>query len=146
PIRLTEIDGDLVQQTGAVTRLKASWGTYDQKKSELELYDKIDIDGSTGMTARLTRATVYAKESRVVSLEPVVAELPSGSVRARTMTLNSKLRQISFKDAVEVQLKPNPATRPDREAAKAKAPSALPGLALNSSAPVDVRSDLLDVD
>ena len=108
PIRLTEIDGDLVQQTGAVTRLKANWGLYDQKKSELELYERIDVDGTSGMTARLTRATVYAKESRVVSLEPVVAELPSGSVRARTMTLNSKLRQASFKDAVEVQLRPNP--------------------------------------
>jgi lipopolysaccharide transport protein LptA/LPS export ABC transporter protein LptC len=147
PIRLVEIDGDLVQQTGALTRIKANWGTYDQKKSELELYERIDIDGSAGTTARLTRATVYAKESRVVSLEPVVAELPSASVRARTMTLNSKSRQISFKEAVEVQLRPNPPTQTDREQpGKAKAPSALPGLSLNSNAPVDVRSDLLDID
>ena len=27
PIRLVEIDGDLVQQTGALTRIKANWGT-----------------------------------------------------------------------------------------------------------------------
>lgn len=148
PIRLNEIDGDLVQQTGAVTRVKANWGSFDQKKNELELYERINIDGSAGMTARLTRATVYTKENRVVSQEPVAVEMPTASVRARTMVLRSKSRQISFKDAVEVQLKPNPATQAAREpqAAKAKAPSTLPGLALNSSAPVDVRSDLLDID
>jgi lipopolysaccharide transport protein LptA len=147
PIRLVEIDGDLVQQTGALTRIKANWGTYDQRKSELELYERIDIDGSSGTTARLTRATVYAKESRVVSMEPVVAELPSASVRARMMTFDSKSRQISFKEAVEVRLRPNPPVQADREqSGKAKAQAALPGLSLNSNAPIDVRSDLLDID
>lgn len=148
PIKLTEIDADLVQPTGAATRLSASWGLYDQKKSELELYEKIEIDGASGLTARLTRATVYAKESRVVSEEPVVAELPSGSVRARTMALNSKLRQVTFKDAVQVRLKPNPPARQtgDAEVRAAKPSSPLPGLDLASGAPVDVRSDVLDVD
>lgn len=143
PVRLNEIEGDLVQQTGAVTRLKASWGSFDQKKNELELYERIDIDGSGGMTARLTRATVYTKENRVVSTEPVVAELPTASVRAQSMTLNSKSRQITFKDAVEVQLRPAP---PAQGAAKPKAASSLPGFAMNSGAPVDVRSEVLDVD
>lgn len=148
PIRLNEIDGDLVQQTAATTHLKANWGSFDQKKNVLELYEKIDIDGSSGMTARLTRATVYTKENRVVSSEPVVVEMPTASVRARTMVLSTKSRQVSFKDDVDVQLKPDPAAQAARASrtATANAQSALPGLALNASAPVNVRSDSLDVD
>ena len=146
PIRLNGIDGDLVQQTGAVTKLQANWGTFDQKKNELELYEKIDIDGSTGMKARLTRATVYTKENRVVSPEPVVADMPTGSVRARTMVLDTKSRRVSFKDAVEVHLKPNgPSANSDAQGARART-SALPGLALNTTAPVDIKSEALDVD
>jgi lipopolysaccharide transport protein LptA/LPS export ABC transporter protein LptC len=145
PIRLNDIDGDLVQQTGAVTKIRASWGTFDQKKNELELYEKIDIDGSTGMKARLTRATVYTKENRVVSPEPVTADMPTGSVRARTMSLDSKARRVMFKDAVEVHLKPNASPASSEAQARAKT-SALPGLALNSGAPVEIRSDVLEVD
>lgn len=145
PIRLNGIEGDLVQQTGAVTKINANWGTFDQKKNELELYEKIDIDGSTGMKARLTRAIVYTKENRVVSPEPVVADMPTGSVRARTMNLDSKARRVSFKDAVEVHLKPNVASANSDAQARAKT-SALPGLALNTNAPVDIRSEALDVD
>lgn len=146
PIRLSGIDGDLVQQTGAVTKIQANWGTFDQKKNELELYEKIDIDSSTGMKARLTRATVYTKENRVVSPEPVVANMPTGSVRARTMNLDSKARRVSFKDAVEVHLKPNaPPAGSDGQVARAKS-SALTGLALNANAPVDIKSETLDVD
>lgn len=115
PIRLNEISGDLVQQTGAVTKIHANWGTFDQKKNELELYEKIDIDGSTGMKARLTRATVYTKENRIVSPEPVAADMPTGSVRARTMTLDSKARRVTFKGAVEVHLKPNISAAKDRK-------------------------------
>ncbi|MFM9850816.1 MAG: LPS export ABC transporter periplasmic protein LptC [Hyphomicrobiaceae bacterium] len=146
PIRLNSIDGDFVQQTGTVTKIRANWGTFDQKKNELELYEKIDIDGSTGMKARLTRATVYTKENRIVSPEPVVADMPTGSVRARTMSLDSKTRRVTFKEAVEVHLKPNaPPANAEAQAARAKT-SALPGLALNAGAPVDIRSDTLDVD
>ena len=146
PIRLNVITGDLVQQTGTVTKIQANWGTFDQKKNELELYEKIDIDGSNGMKARLTRATVYTKENRIVTQEPVTADMPTGSVRARTMSLDSKARRVTFKDDVEVHLKPNPApANPEAQAARAKT-SALPGLALNTGAPVDIRSDALEVD
>jgi lipopolysaccharide transport protein LptA len=147
PIRLNDIDGDLVQQTGVVTKLAANWGTFDQKKNVLELYEQINIDGSTGMKARLSRATVHTKDNRVVSTEPVVADMPTGSVRAKTMDLDAKSRRVTFKDAVEVRMKPNPAAKsnPEAQAAKAKS-SPLPGLAVNSNVPVDVFSDRLDVD
>jgi len=144
PIRLTEIDGDLVQQTGAVTKLWANWGTFDQKKNELELYERINIDGSSGMKARLTRATVHTKDNRVISSEPVVADLPTGSVKARTMDLDAKSRRVAFQGAVEVRMKPAKAT--PVEEAKTPRSAALPGLSVNSNVPVDVFSERLDVD
>jgi lipopolysaccharide transport protein LptA/LPS export ABC transporter protein LptC len=146
PLRLNAIDGDITQTNGVITRMKAAWGTYDQKKELLELYDKIDIDGSTGMKARLTRATVYTKENRVTSDEPIYAEMDTGSIRANTMVLNAKSHQATFKDAVRVRLKPNrPAPGADA-AAKARTATALPGLAANSGQPIEVTSRQLDVD
>lgn len=146
PVRLNEIDGDLIQQTGTVTKVKANWGMFDQKKNELELYEKIDIDGSTGMKARLTRATVYTKDNRVISNEPVVVDMPTGTVRGKTMVLNTKSRQVRFEGDVDVRLKPPSGKEQTTQGAKALAASPLPGLALNSGAPIDVRSETLDVD
>ena len=71
PIKLIDIDGDLVQANDVVTKLKAKHGLLDNAKSELELFDGIEIDASNGLKARLSRATVYNKEHRIVSKHPV---------------------------------------------------------------------------
>ena len=150
PVRLNTIDGDITQQTGVVTKLVAVWGTYDQKKDILELYEKIDIDGSTGMKARLTRATVWPKESRVESNEPIYAETESGNIRSRRMVMNSKARQATFTEAVHVTLKPNQPAKSADPAKAAQGPAkqtqVLPGLAANSGQPIEVKSERLDVD
>lgn len=146
PIKLNAIDGDITQLNGVITRMKATWGTYDQKKELLELYEKIDIDGSTGMKARLTRATIYTKENRVISDEPIYAETDTGNIRANTMVLNSKSHQATFKDAVRVRLKSNAPAAGTDAAAKAKSSTAMPGLTANSGQPIEVTSQQLDVD
>ena len=64
PIKLIDIDGDLMQANDVVTKLKAKHGLLDNAKSELELYDGIEIDASNGMQARMSRAMVYSKEHR----------------------------------------------------------------------------------
>ena len=74
PIKLIDIDGDLVQANNVTTKLKAKHGLLDNAKSELELYDGIEIDASNGMKARMSRAMVYSKEHRVVSKHPVDAD------------------------------------------------------------------------
>lgn len=147
PIRLNLIDGRITQTNGVATDLKAKWGTYDQKQDILELYEKIDVDGSTGMKARLTRATVFPKESRIVSNEPVYVESESGNIRARQMTFNSRERKGTFIEDVQVRLKAPP-PKPDTAGAEAKpkGQSALPGLAANSGEPIDVNSERLDFD
>lgn len=176
PVRLIDIDGTLTQLTGVVTNLKAVWGTYDEKTEVLELYEKIDIDGSTGMKARLTRATVYNKESRVVSDEAIWAQNETGTITAKSMVLRQKEHKAAFRTSVHVTMRPAQSsanqsagnlsagkTNPDglrgsedpAEATKAgkpkgakstRAASPLPGLTGNSGQPIEVRSDTLDVD
>ncbi|MEZ5816352.1 MAG: LptA/OstA family protein [Hyphomicrobiaceae bacterium] len=148
PVKLNLIDGEIKQPSGVVTRLKAKWGTYDQKKDLLELFEKIDIDATNGMTARLTRATVLAKESRIISREPVIAETTTGRIQARTMTLNTKSRKARFEEAVEVTLKP---TQPTAElkggdVTPRKRDAQAFGIDANSREPVVVTSRRLDVD
>jgi len=147
PIRLDEIDGEIIQPTGVITHLKAKWGTYDQKQELLELYEKIDVDATNGMRARLTRATVLAKESRIISDEPVHAETTTGEIRARSMTLHTKSRKANFRDDVRVTLTPtNPATSKGPEGAAPKRDTQAFAIATSSGEPVVVTSRLLDVD
>ena len=82
PIKLIDVDGDLLQANNVTTKLKAKHGLLDNAKSELELYDGIEIDASNGMKARMSRATVYSKEHRVVSKEPVDLSMPPAACRA----------------------------------------------------------------
>src|SRR5262245_21001864 len=65
PVKLIDVSGDLTQTSGVVTKLKAKHGLLEQKKGELELFDGIEIDGSNGVMARLSRAMIYSKEGKV---------------------------------------------------------------------------------
>jgi lipopolysaccharide export system protein LptA len=132
PIKLVEVSGDLVQTSGVVTKLKAKRGLFDNAKGELELFDGIEIDGSNGMMARLSRAKVYSKEGKVVSVDPVSASMPTGSVQAAAMTMNTKSHLMQFRGAVAVRLLPQQGQ----------------SIAMGQDArePVDVRSEELDVD
>jgi LPS export ABC transporter protein LptC len=104
PIKLVDVDGDLLQTNDVTTKLKAKHGLLDNAKGELELYDGIEIDASNGMKARLSRATVYNKESRIVSKHPVDLWLPTGSVKGASMTLRTDTREATFVGNVKAHL------------------------------------------
>src|SRR5215470_17178680 len=104
PIKLVDVDGDLLQANDVTTKLKAKHGLLDNAKAELELYDGIEIDASNGMKARLSRATVYNKESRIVSKHPVDLWLPTGSVKGASMTLRTDTREATFVGNVKAHL------------------------------------------
>lgn len=133
PIKLIDIDGDLVQPNNVVTKLKAKRGLYSNATGELELFDGIEIDASNGLTARLSRAMVYSKEHRIVSNEPVTATMPAGSVQGATMTMNTGTHEASFVGDVKVRLVPAPG---QTNAA---------GIGRDARQPVDVTSERLDI-
>jgi LPS export ABC transporter protein LptC len=132
PIKLIDIDGDLVQPNNVVTKLKAKRGFYSNATGELELFDGIEIDASNGLTARLSRAMVYSKEHRIVSNEPVTATMPAGSVQGATMTMNNSTHEASFVGDVKVRLVPAPG-------------QTNAGIGRDTRQPVDVTSERLDI-
>jgi LPS export ABC transporter protein LptC len=137
PIKLIDIDGDLLQANEVTTKLKAKHGLLDNAKSELELYDGIEIDASNGMKARMSRAMVYSKEHRVVSKEPVDLSMPTGTVRGATMTMRTDTREATFVGDVKAHLVS--AAQPGQAA------PATPAFGRDSRHPVDVVADQLYV-
>jgi LPS export ABC transporter protein LptC len=134
PIKLIGIDGDLVQPDNVVTRLSAKHGLLDNAKGQLELYDGIEIDASNGLKARLSRATVYSKEHRIVSRQPVDVTTPTGRVQGSAMTLRTNTREAAFVGNVAVRLVPS-----------GSAGSTTAALGRDSRQPVDVTAEQLHV-
>ncbi len=136
PVKLIDIDGDLIQLNGVVTKLKAKHGLLDNAKNELELWDNIEIDGSNGLKARLSRAMIFSKKHLVVSKHPVEVEMPSGRVVGDTMTMHNDTRETNFVGNVKTHLVP---------ATQAGQVAATPAFGRDQRQPVDVDSDELYV-
>ena len=136
PIKLIDVDGDLVRANNVATKLKAKHGLLDNANNQLELYDGIEIDTSNGMTARLSRATIIMKEHRVVSKEPVTANTPTGSVRSASMNLRTDIQEAKFQGDVAVRLV---------QSAGQGAAQGAGGFGRDARQPIDVSADQLDV-
>ena len=142
--KMTGIKGRITQPDASITDLWAKSGTYDNGTSVMELFERIEVAGSSGLKAHMTRATVQTKESIVKTSEPVLVEMPSGTVKARGMTLRQKSREVTFAGDVQTHLlvpaKPAPLAAP------AAMPPAGQPLFGASGGPMDIASKRLDLD
>jgi len=132
PIKLIDVDGDLLREDNVTTKLKAKHGLLDNANNQLELYDGIEIDTSNGMMARLSRATITMKDHRVVSKEPVTANTPTGSLRAASMNLRTDTQEAQFQGEVAVRL-----TQAQGQT--------VGGFGRDARQPIDVNADQLDI-
>lgn len=137
PIKLETIDGELMQANGVKTILKATRGAFDNKKGELELFDGIDVDATNGMRAQLDRALVYTKDHRVVSRDPIRAEMPTGTLTANSMDFLTDKRIGKFRGNVNLRLVQTPASTGARPAI---------GLGNDARQPVTIQSQEFDID
>jgi LPS export ABC transporter protein LptC len=144
PIKLTGIEGDVLQLSGIVTKLTAGRGLLDRSKNELELFEKVTVDATNGMRVRTQRAMIYQSENRVVSKDPVTAEMPTGSLAAETMDLRTKTRTGTFEGNVILRLIQT-AEALQKTPGKV-APNAGIAVGRDAKQPVDIRADRLDVD
>ncbi len=145
PVGLNEIEGRLVQANQSVIKLTSKRGSFDNKSSQLELMDEIKIRGEDGMRADLARATLFLKENRIVSKEPVALDMTAGQIRANEMELLQSSRQVIFSNGVRTRLKPEQkpaATKPGVAATGAGANRMIGA----SDAPVDIDSQTLRID
>lgn len=138
PVKLEGIEGDLLQANGVKTRLKATRGALENKKGELELFDGVDVDASNGMRTQLERAMIYTKEHRVVSRDPVRAEMPTGTLTANAMDFSTDKRVGQFRGNVTLRLTQTPSS------ATGARPSI--GLGGDGRQPVDIRAQEFDID
>jgi LPS export ABC transporter protein LptC/lipopolysaccharide transport protein LptA len=141
-ITLNSITGVLTDANKVKTHLKSVHGLYNSKTEQLELYDGIDVVSENGMHAVMSRATVINKQNVVITKEPVTVQMPTGTVRAKEMTLHNKTREVTFLNAVQTHLIPAddkkpPATAGTAPSAGAGAPATPPatGAPTPSAAP-----------
>jgi lipopolysaccharide export system protein LptA len=146
-MKLNQITGELYDAKKSRTDLTATRGFFDNKASQLDLFDGITVVTQTGMRANLRTATLMTKEGTIVSKTPVEVLMPSGTVTSNRMNLNQKTRDVTFQDAVVAHLiaPPKPeAAAPLKPTLKPNVPGA-PNAFGNSKAPVDITSDRLDI-
>ena len=160
-VSMKTISGTLTQADNVKTFVTASSGLYDNKKSQLDLNEQIDIVSESGLKAKLNSARIEIKASKVVTDQPVAAQMPIGSIRANAMTLLIKKRQAVFSNGVAVKLKPKK-KQPRPAAVTAIRGTSAPGnpgpvqnvaikppsasLTGQSSAPIDVVAMTLHID
>ena len=146
-VKLTAIEGELMQLSGTKIDLAATRGTFDQESGVLELFEQIDVKSTDGMTAKLTSATVFTKENRIISNEPITANTATGNIRARTMEMATKRRLATFNGDVAVRMTPPapPANAAPKKEKEKPAGTAL-GPSFASNEPIDITSDRLTVD
>lgn len=143
-IVLNTITGEVYQADKTRTDISATRGDFDHTKNVLELYTQINVTSESGLKAQLTRATIKTKEDLLTSPEPVVVEFPSGSVRARQMTLRQKAREATFTEDVLVELTP-PADAKANASAEPATGSEASALFTPENGPINIDANRLDL-
>ncbi len=141
-VRLNGITGDMTDAKKSKTHLTAAHGEFNTKTNQLDLSGGIDIVAESGLKAKLTRATILTNDNVIFSKEPVVVDMPSGTIRSNEMRMLNKSREIAFIDEVKAHLLP-----PKNDAAPA-AGAAKPAAPLigGGEGPIDITAGRLDID
>lgn len=142
-VGLNSINGDLIDAKKSKTNLKAVRGDFNTKTNKLDLSGGINIVAESGMKATLSSATIDTNDNVITSKEPVLVEMPSGTVRSSTMRLLNKTREIAFVGDVVANLVPNKSEPKQPAAAPAKSAAPLIG---GGEGPIDITSNRLDID
>jgi lipopolysaccharide transport protein LptA/LPS export ABC transporter protein LptC len=144
-VRLNDITGDMTDVNKSKTNLTAAKGEFNTKTNHLELTGGIDIVADSGLKAKLSTATIETNENIITSKEPVLVEMPSGTIRSNEMRILSKSREIAFVNDVKAHLVP---PKPDAAAENAPTPvkpAATPMFG-GGEGPIDITANRLDID
>ena len=74
----------------------------------------------------MSRATILTNDNVIFSKEPVVVEMPSGTIRSNEMRILNKSREIAFVNDVKAHLVPDKADASQTPQAAAAKKSAAP--------------------
>ncbi len=148
-INLDQISGVMVDLDKSKTNFTAVRGDYNQKSAMLELFEKITVDGDTGLKAVLKSATLNTKDNSMVSKEPVNIAFTAGTITANGMRLRNKIHEATFAGNVVAQFVPEKPKTPETVNVTAAEAAAAAANAVQmfstSDSPLDVTSARLDV-
>jgi lipopolysaccharide export system protein LptC len=115
-IQLHAIKAELNNPSGGWSRVEAVRGTFDSDAERLVMREAITLVTSTGVTGKLTRATLDTKNQTLRTHSPVTFDMVNGTVRANAMTRHSSDHTLLFRGNVRVHInktaKPAPAEGP----------------------------------
>jgi lipopolysaccharide export system protein LptC len=114
-IKLHAIKAELTTEQKGWSHMQAIRGLFNSETGRLLMRDDIRVSTSSGITGKLTTASLETKSQIVRSHQPVAFELPNGTVRAKALTLRSADHILLFRGKVAVHInkmekKPAPAT------------------------------------
>jgi hypothetical protein len=144
PINLVGITGNVRQADGTIIKIEAADGQFDRKTEELQLYNGIRVETSSGLFARLSRATVLPKKGLLTSGDPVDFWMTAGQVRGNTMILRHKEREVVFDRGVAIRLNPPEKKADDKKPVAQKSPGLI-DFAATSNQPVNATAATMTV-
>ena len=103
-IKLHAIKAELTTEQKGWSRMQAVRGLFNSESERLIMQDDIRVSTSSGVTGKLTHASLEMKSQVLRSHQPVAFDLPSGTVRARALRLNSVDKTLLFRGKVRVHI------------------------------------------
>jgi lipopolysaccharide export system protein LptC len=103
-IKLHAIKAELTTDQKGWSRMQAVRGLFNSESERLIMQDDIRVSTSSGVTGKLTLASLEMKSQVLRSHQPVAFDLPSGTVRARALRLNSVDKTLLFRGKVRVHI------------------------------------------
>ena len=104
-VKLHAIKAELATEQKGWSRLEAVRGLFDSGSERLTMQDDIRVATSSGLSGKLTFASLDTKSQVIRSHQPVLFNLPNGSVRANAMTLDSVDKTLTFRGKVFVHIR-----------------------------------------
>ncbi len=122
-VRLHVIKAELANQKQGWSKLEAIRGMFDSGTERLVMQDDIRVSTSSGLVGKLTYASLDMANQIMRSHMPVAFDMPTGTVRANAMTLNSQSKTLTFRGKVKVHIKKVGNKQPGKDGAGASAAS-----------------------
>jgi lipopolysaccharide export system protein LptC len=103
-IKLHAIKAELTTQEKGWSRMQAVRGLYNSDTGRLTMQDDIRVSTSSGVTGKLTQASLETNGQMIRSHQPVSFDLPNGTVRANALTMHSPEKTLLFRGKVHVHI------------------------------------------
>jgi lipopolysaccharide export system protein LptC len=138
-VNLHAIKAELTSSQNGWSRMQAKRGLFNSEQERLVMQDDIRVSTSSGITGKLTHASLDMNNQILRAHQRVMFDLPNGSVRANAMTLDSAEKTLTFRGKVHVHIvkadKTGAAAPPQIKAPAAPdrvAPGALPAVSMEA--------------